>query len=104
LSPEHSRTSGWNRIHTDLPGLTNASAGELSFVTLRALTNCTIGLTADVTLQDLFLMRDDTVLYLNGHTLTLRAMFHPDWGTPARVVYDGGSIVWKPAGTLIFVR
>ena len=103
-SPEHSRTSGWNRIHTDLPGLTNASAGELSFVTLRALTNCTIGLTADVTLQDLFLMRDDTVLYLNGHTLTLRAMFHPDWGTPARVVYDGGSIVWKPAGTLIFVR
>lgn len=100
----HSRTSNWYRTHTDLPASTNATADELSYVTLRALTNCTVGLTADVTMQDLFLMRDDTVLYLNGHTLTLRSRYHSDWGTAARVVYDGGSIVWKPAGTLILIR
>lgn len=93
--PVHSRTSNWYRSHTDLPALSGATTNELSRVTLRALTNCTIGLTADVTLQDLYLLRDDTLLYLNGHTLTLRASRHDDWGQTNRVVYDGGQIAWS---------
>lgn len=72
-------------------------------MTLCGLTNCVIGLSSDLRMKDLYLMRDDVKLRLNGHTLWLDAYYHPDWGDESRVVYDGGEIIWK-GGTVIIVR
>jgi hypothetical protein len=102
----HTKTNNWSTVYTELPAATNAPADELHHVTLRALTNCTIGLSSDLTMQDLFLERDDTILILNGYTLHLNEFYHPDWGASNRVVFGGGDIVWAtpPAGTVIWVR
>jgi len=55
----------------------------------------------DVTLGDLYLCDDTSRLHLNGHTLTLRAQYHPDWGTTNRVVYDGGRIIWTQPESIL---
>jgi hypothetical protein len=102
----HSYTSYWDTVYTELPAATNYPAGELDHVTLQALTNCTIGLSTNLTLQDIYLMRDDTILYLNGFDLTLKVPYHADWGTSNRVVHAGGRIVWKdqPKGAVLWLR
>jgi hypothetical protein len=102
----HSYTSYWDTVYTELPAATNYPAGELDHVTLQALTNCTIGLSTNLTLRDIRLMRDDTILYLNGFDLTLKVPYHADWGTSNRVVYAGGRIIWKdqPKGAVLWLR
>lgn len=101
----HTYTSFWDTVYTELPAATNYPAGELDHVTLHALTNCTIGLSTNLLLKDIYLMRDDTILYLNGFDLTLQVPYHADWGTSNRVVHAGGRIIWKGSrGAVIWVR
>jgi hypothetical protein len=61
------------------------------------------GLTTNLTMNDLFVLTNST-LYLGGHTLTLKSPYHADWGTPSRVVYAEGQIIWPATGTLIMIR
>ncbi len=89
---------------TQLPVATNGVSGELLGVTLWMTNYARVSLTATSTLGNLYLTDDKSKLQLNGNTLTLKSPYHADWGTAARVVYDGGQIVWAAWGSLIIVR
>lgn len=63
-----------------------------------------VGLTDHATCGDLFVYTNGW-LRLNGYILSVQSRYHADWGTPDRVVYDGGDIRWKTAGgTLMLFR
>lgn len=90
---------------TEIPAAGQPAPAELTQATL-VLTNCAgVGITTNLTMGDLFIRTNSaTLLYLKGNTLRLRAFYHPDWGAPARVVYDEGRIVWPAAGTIILIQ
>ena len=75
------------------------------FVALDATNNANVSILTNITMGNLFLRDDSVRLRLNGNTLTLKAVYHADWGTTNRVVYAGGEIIWDPgAGTVFTIR
>ena len=76
------------------------------FVGLVATNGANVEILTNITMGNLFLCDDSVKLWLNGHTLTLKAIYHADWGTTNRVDYTGGGeIIWDPgAGTIFTIR
>ena len=93
---------------TAIPSATNAPMVErlsLKYVTLVATNYANVSILTNITMGNLFLRDDSSKLRLNGNTLTLKAVYHADWGTTNRVVYAGGEIIWDPgAGTVFTIR
>ena len=93
---------------TAIPSATNAPMVErlsLKYVTLVATNYANVSILTNITMGNLFLRDDSSKLRLNGKTLTLKAVYHADWGTTNRVVYASGEIIWDPgAGTVFTIR
>ena len=86
------------------PSLSTPLLG-LKFVALDVTNNANVSILTNITMGNLFLRDDSSKLRLNGNTLTLKAIYHADWGTTNRVVYDGGEIIWDPGqGTVFTIR
>lgn len=94
-----------DEIRTQIPPPNYAVSDELRNVTLVITNAARVELTRDVFARNLYLATDhpETRLYLNGYTLKLSSLYHPDWGHEDWVVYDGGRILWA-FGTLIRLR
>jgi hypothetical protein len=92
--------------YCELPPSLVAVSDELKRATLRIETRGRVGLSANMTVGDLYLVGGSAAypqLILNGRTLKVNSYFHKDWGNAAWVVYGGGKIVWK-SGMLLMVR
>ena len=95
---------------TELPAGLNPALyqDELAALTLVVTNQAIVGLTADITVGDLYLADNGfTRLYLNGYTLNVDQFFHEDWGSEDIVDYSaGGAILWKqpPPGSLFLMR
>lgn len=99
-------TSATNTI-TELPSRREPGvyASELIAATLIVTNKAALMLTTNMTVGDLYLKGTSiTNLYLNGWTLTVNSLYHPDWGTTNWVRYAGGTIVWKlKRGTVLSI-
>lgn len=78
---------------TMLPSPSGAVPGELDRVTLTSTNTCRIGIGTNVMIGDLFL-KTNSILHLQGCTLSVNTRYHDDWGNTNWVVYAGGQIVW----------
>ena len=86
------------------PSLSTPLLG-LKFVALDVTNNANVSILTNITMGNLFLRDDSVRLRLNGNTLTLKAVYHADWGTTNRVVYASGEIIWDPGqGTIFTIR
>lgn len=92
-------------VLTDLPAAAGFVPGEVVGSVLSITNRGWVGLTASLVMRDLFLRTNTaTRLNLQGKTLRLTTLFHPDWGHTNNVIYGGGQIVWPATGTIILVR
>lgn len=94
-------------VYTDLPALLEADdLDRFHDVELELSGHARVRITRDnLRIRDLTWMDADSRLYLDGHTLHVRALYHPftDGDEDTVVVKDGGNIAWNPPGTLVTI-
>lgn len=88
----------------DLPAANGDSARKIKEFDIVLKNAGKLYLTADVTIWDLSMDTADTVLYLNGHTLTIVSNKHKDRKGWRGKVSGSGTIMWKPTGFSLQVR
>ena len=103
LTIDNNNTAPNTGVFTEIPPTLN-TLQDLAGMTLILTNRAYVGLTANVTMGDLFIRTNTpTRLYLRGYTLKLTTKFHLDWGNANWVVYEGGQILWAAPGSVYVV-